>query len=69
MISHNLTGRWTINHKQIKAGVYKVKENKLKYIRSGYSLKHLKNKEEFVLVDGVQIKNLLLVQIGDYVAS
>ncbi len=56
MISHNLTGRWTINHKQIKAGVYKVKENKLKYIRSGYSLKHLKNKEEFVLVDGVQIK-------------
>jgi len=56
MILHNLTERWAKNHCQIKAGVYKLKQNKLKYLRPGYDLKHLKKKEEFLLADGVPLK-------------
>jgi predicted ATP-grasp superfamily ATP-dependent carboligase len=56
MIMHNLTGRWAKNYRQLKAGVYKLKNNKLKYLRPGYDLKHLKDKEEFLLVDGVPFK-------------
>lgn len=56
MILHNLTGRWTINHQQVKAGIYQIQENKLKYLRPGYDLVHLKNKEEFLLADGVAFK-------------
>jgi predicted ATP-grasp superfamily ATP-dependent carboligase len=56
MIMHNLTGRWARNYHQLKAGVYKLKNNKLKYLRPGYDLKHLKNKEEFLLADGVPFK-------------
>jgi len=56
MILHNLTTRWARNYKEIKAGVYKLKENKLEYLRPGYDLKHLKNKEEFLLADGVSIR-------------
>ncbi|MBU1255495.1 ATP-grasp domain-containing protein [Patescibacteria group bacterium] len=56
MIVRNLTGHWARNHKQVKAGVYKLRKNKLKYLRPGYDLKHLKNKEEFILTDGVSLK-------------
>ena len=56
MIPHNLTGRWARNNRQVKAGVYKLKESKLKYLRPGYDLKHLKDKEEFILADGIQVK-------------
>jgi len=56
MMPHNLTEHWARNHKQIKAGVYKLKNNKLKYLRPGYALKHLKDKKEFVLADGIQTK-------------
>lgn len=56
MILHNLTGRWARIHRQLKAGVYKLRNNKLKYLRPGYDLKHLKNKEEFLLADGVSLK-------------
>ncbi len=57
MILHNLTTKWARNHKQIKAGVYKLRKNKLKYIREGYDLKHLREKEEFLLADGVSLKH------------
>jgi predicted ATP-grasp superfamily ATP-dependent carboligase len=57
IIPHNLTNRWTRNHKQIKAGVFKLKKDRLEYLRPGYDLKHLKDKKEFVLTDGIQIKN------------
>jgi len=53
MILHNLTGRWTKSHRQVKAGIYKLRKNKLKYLRPGYDLKHLRNNEEFLLADGV----------------
>lgn len=56
MFLHNLTEKWARNHNQLKAGIYKLEKNKLKYLRSGYDLKHLKNKEEFLLTDGVSIK-------------
>ncbi|MAF20577.1 MAG: hypothetical protein CMI55_02760 [Parcubacteria group bacterium] len=56
MFLHNLTGRWARIHRQLKAGVYKLKNNKLKYLRPGYDLKHLKNKKEFILTDGVSFK-------------
>lgn len=56
IIPHNLTGRWARNHKQIKAGVFKLKKDQLEYLRPGYDLKHLKSKEEFVLTDGIQIE-------------
>lgn len=56
MILHNLTGRWARNHQQVKAGVYKLHKKKLKYLRPGYDLKHLENKEEFLLAEGVPFK-------------
>lgn len=56
MIVRNLTEHWARNHKQVKAGVYKLRKNKLKYLRPGYDLKHLKDKEEFILTDGVSLK-------------
>ncbi len=56
MILHNLSGRWARNQKQIQAGVYKLKSNRLRYLRPGYDLKHLKNPEEFLLADGVPFK-------------
>ncbi|MEA3273298.1 MAG: ATP-grasp domain-containing protein [Patescibacteria group bacterium] len=37
----------------LKAGVYKIKEGRLKFLRPGYELTDLKNKQEFLLVDGV----------------
>ena len=56
MILHNLTGHWSKNKKELKAGIYKLENNKLKYLRTGYDLKHLKDKEEFLLADGVPFK-------------
>lgn len=57
MILHNLTGEWALNHKEIKAGVYKLKSKKfLEYLRPGYDLRHLKNKEEFLITEGVPFK-------------
>jgi len=56
MILHNLTTHWAKNRKEVKAGIYKLENNKLKYLREGYDLKHLKDKEEFLLADGVPFK-------------
>jgi len=56
MIVHNLTGRWSINHKEVKAGIYKLENDKLKYLRPGYDLKHLKDDQEFLFADGIQFK-------------
>ncbi|MBU1176835.1 MAG: ATP-grasp domain-containing protein [Patescibacteria group bacterium] len=56
MILHNLSGHWAKNKRELKAGIYKLENNKLKYLREGYDLKHLKDKEEFLLADGVPFK-------------
>ena len=57
MFIRNLTGRWARNHHQLKAGIYKLtSKNKIKYLRPGYDLCHLKNNKEFLLADGVPLK-------------
>ncbi|MEA2113226.1 MAG: ATP-grasp domain-containing protein [Patescibacteria group bacterium] len=57
MFIRNITGRWARNHRQLRAGIYKLtKKNKLKYLRPGYDLCHLKNNKEFLLADGVPLK-------------
>jgi len=56
MLLHNLSGRWAKNKNELKAGIYKLENGKLKYLRKGYDLKHLKEKEEFLLADGVPFK-------------
>jgi predicted ATP-grasp superfamily ATP-dependent carboligase len=38
---------------KLRAGVYKLCKGNLKFLRQGYKFKHLKNKKEFLLVDGV----------------
>jgi len=53
MFLHNLTGSWARSHKRVRAGVYRLNAGELKFLRSGYSLKHIKNKDEFILTDGV----------------
>ncbi len=56
MFLHNLSGRWAKNHRQAKAGVYRLRKASIKYLRPGYKLKHLKNNEEFLLADGVPLR-------------
>jgi len=56
MLPHNLTGKWTRIHGNVKPGVYKLENNELKYLREGYKLQHLKSKEEFAIAEGILIK-------------
>lgn len=56
MFLHNLTTKWSKNHKQIKPGVYKLSKDRIKYLRPGYDLKHLKEKEEFLITESVPLK-------------
>lgn len=39
--------------RSLQTGVYNFKENKLNYLRPGYSMADLKNEEEFVITDGL----------------
>lgn len=58
MILHNLTGGWARNYNQLKAGVYTLHptRSRLNYLRPGYDLRHLKDKEEFLITEGVPFK-------------
>lgn len=64
MMVHNLSERWAKNHNQIPAGIYTLKTKshgvkkiyELEFIRPGYAIKHLKNKKEFVITEGVPFK-------------
>lgn len=57
MMLHNLSQKWAKNHNEIKAGVYELNENnKIKFIRNGYALKHLKEENEFLITEGVPFK-------------
>lgn len=60
MILHNLTERQTKNHAEVAPGVYELKNSRLHYKRAGYDLEHLKNKEEFLITDGVPFKKTRL---------
>jgi hypothetical protein len=56
LILHNKEGRWARNEKEIKPGIYKLHTNRLIFLREGYLLSHLKNREEFLIGDGVPYK-------------
>lgn len=65
MFVHNLTGRWARNYGEIKPGAYKLTngkwpiangKSKLKFVRPGYALKHLKNEDEFLVTEGISFK-------------
>lgn len=57
MLSHNLLGKWAKIRRSVKAGIYKLdKNNKLKFLREGYKLQHLKDKDEFIITEGILIK-------------
>jgi len=57
MLLHNLTGHWARNHRQIKTGIYKLgPKSSLKFLRPSYDLSHLKNKEEFLISEGVPFR-------------
>lgn len=56
LVIHNQEGRWASNQKEIKPGVYHLKNDRLNFIREGYALKDIKNREEFLLADGLPYK-------------
>jgi hypothetical protein len=57
MLLHNLLGRWARIHKTLKPGIYQLnKNNKIKFLRPGYKLQHLKKKSEFLITEGILIK-------------
>jgi len=57
IIMHNLLNRWARIHKTVKPGIYQLDKNgKVKYLRPGYKLQDLKNKNEFAIVEGILIK-------------
>ena len=53
MFPHNLSGNWMRSNGRVKAGIYKLQNGNLKFVRHGYAMKHLKYKNEFLLTDGV----------------
>ena len=53
MFPHNLTGHWAISHGKVRPGIYKMVNGEPRFVRSGYAMKHLKRKREFLLTDGV----------------
>jgi len=57
MILHNLSGKWAKIGKTIKPGIYQLNKNgKIKFLRPGYKIQHLKKKSEFLITEGVLIK-------------
>lgn len=56
MLLHNLEQAWAETTKQIRPGVYRLRRGKLKYLRRGYKLSHLRKKYEFLITEGVPVK-------------
>ncbi len=58
MMIHNLSEKWAKNHGVLKAGVYRLKagDSQLVFLRPGYKLQHLRNKNEFLITEGVPFK-------------
>ncbi|TSC90775.1 MAG: Biotin carboxylase-like protein, partial [Candidatus Berkelbacteria bacterium Licking1014_96] len=53
IILNNRFERELIIKKSLQAGVYNFAKNKLNYLRPGYLMSDLKNKNEFILTDGL----------------
>ncbi len=60
LILYNRTSNWLKVEGEIKAGVYRLKEKELEFLRPGFSLLEIKNQEEFVLTDGVPFKGQII---------
>jgi predicted ATP-grasp superfamily ATP-dependent carboligase len=56
LILHNKEACWAKNTKELRPGVYKIVDDKLFFVREGYALSHLKEREEFLLSDGMRHK-------------
>ena len=57
MICHNLLYHWAHNERELAAGVYCFFDGKFAYQRPGYHYKHLQNNDEFLITDGVPVRN------------
>jgi len=57
MILHNLLYKWAVNKKEARAGIYRYKNGNFSFEREGYHYKHLQNKDEFLIADGVPVLN------------
>jgi len=53
MLLHNLEGADAQITACVEPGVYRIEEKKLRYLRPGYKLGHLRNEEEFIITGGV----------------
>lgn len=56
MILHNLSGRWSKTNKQLLPGIYRLEKDQLVFKRPAYSLKNIKEDDEFLLIDGVPLR-------------
>ena len=56
MLLHNLEDKLVESTKEIKPGVYCLKNGEIKFLRDGYKLSHLKIDNEFLITEGVSIK-------------
>lgn len=52
----NRTANWVKIEGEIRAGVFQLGNEQIKFIRPGFSLLDIKNEDEFVLTDGVPFK-------------
>lgn len=60
LILSNREGKRVSVEEEVKGGVYKLKNDQLVWQKPGFSLQHLKNKDEFALVDRAAIKGRIL---------
>lgn len=56
MILHNLERGYAETTEEIKAGVYGFRNGRIKFLRPGYKLAHLRNDDEFLVTGGVPMK-------------
>ncbi len=53
---HNILGKDAVVRRQIMPGVYRLENNRLKYIRPGFMLSDCKDENEFVISRAVPLK-------------
>jgi len=56
LVLHNKEACWARNKSIVRPGIYEVKKKKLSFLREGYQLGDLREKEEFLLSDGLPHK-------------
>ncbi|PIU42816.1 MAG: hypothetical protein CO034_01415 [Parcubacteria group bacterium CG_4_9_14_0_2_um_filter_35_11] len=56
MILHNPLRKESLQKGEVRPGIYRIANNKLRFLRFGYKFSHLKRKGEFLLTEGLQKK-------------